>query len=191
MALMAVMAVMAKKSGKSGTIPFVALFLAWLIPGAGHVYLGRVGRGTILFVMIGATFWAGMAMGGVMTVDYHNERWWFAAAMLTGIHGLVGWHRQGEVYKELADDPTIGLAPRPGTPQRKTWNERVDQRLAAEGKALVYPTDTVARAYVGVAGLLNLLCVFDAVLLSLLGVTGEAGKKESPPAGPTERRESP
>ena len=100
---------MAKKSRKSRPIPFVALFLAWLVPGAGHIYVGRVRRGIIIFVVIGATFWAGVAMGGVMTVDYYNQRWWFAAQILAGMHSLIGWQRQKPIYRDtiarVARDP--------------------------------------------------------------------------------------
>jgi len=161
---------MAKKSGKSRSSALVAMFLAWIVPGAGHVYAGRVRRGIIIFVVVGATFWTGVAIGGVMTVDYQNERWWFAAEMLTGVHGLIGWRRQRKVYRELAG--RIGSPPPAGTPGRARWDVLVDKELAARKLSLVTPTDTFARAYAGVAGLLNLMCVFDAVMLSLLGVAG-------------------
>jgi TM2 domain-containing membrane protein YozV len=160
---------------QSRPIPFVALVLGWLIPGAGHVYLGRHLRGAIIFLIIGATFWAGVAIGGVLTVDYQNERWWFAGQMLTGMHGIIGWHRQQKLYAELAADSEVGLPPPRGTsPQRRdTWTYRLDKRLAEQKLSAVAPADTIARAYAGVAGLLNLMCVFDAVMLSLLGITGE------------------
>ena len=35
------------------------------------------------------------------------------------------------------------------------------------------PMDSVARAYSGTAGLLNLMCIFDAAILALMGRTGE------------------
>lgn len=167
---------MAQKAGqyrKHRPIAFVGLFLAWLVPGAGHIYLGRVRRGIIVFVLVTATFWAGIAIGGVMTVDYQNERWWFAAEMLTGIHGLIGWHRQQKVYNTIAADPDVGLPPPMTSPDRARWVHLVDKKLAENNLALVYPADTVARVYAGVAGLLNLLCIFDVVMLSLLGITGE------------------
>jgi TM2 domain-containing membrane protein YozV len=169
---------MAEQKSKSRPLAFVALFLAWLVPGAGHVYLGRTRRGVIIFLVIGATFWSGVAMGGVMTVDYHNERWWFAAQMLTGVNGLVGWRRQQKVYADLATDSRIGQAPN-AEPDRTHWAIAVDKKLAEKNLALVAPTGTIARAYAGVAGLLNLMCIFDAVMLSLLGTTGEAKLKAS------------
>lgn len=181
---------MAKSARTSRPIPLVALVLAWLVPGAGHAYLGRLRRGAIIFVTVSATFWTGVAIGGVMTVDYHNERWWFAAEMLSGIHGLIGWHRQQKVYEELTANPLVGDAPPPGASDRTAWNARIDGALAKEGLALEAPLDTVARAYAGVAGLVNLMCVFDAVMLALLGVTGEPAptRREQDEAPPQEQR---
>jgi len=167
---------------ESRPIALLALLLAWLVPGAGHLYLGKRTRGIVIFLVIAATFWSGVMIGGVMTVDYHNQRWWFAAEMLTGVHGLVGWYRQRAVYRRLADDSEVGFAAGLSGIERARWNYRVDRKLAADGIALAYPTNTVARAYAGVAGLLNLMCMFDAVMLSLLGFTGEVG---ATPAGAT------
>jgi hypothetical protein len=43
-----------------GALP--ACILAWLVPGAGHLYLGRVGKGLVLLGSIGALFLLGLAM---------------------------------------------------------------------------------------------------------------------------------
>ena len=165
----------AKKDGRP--LPYLAAILAWLVPGAGHIYIGRRARGIIILVTIAATFWTGVAIGGVMTVDFYNERWWFAAEMLTGIHGLVGWQRQRAVYQEiderlLRDDGYVWAA----------RDAHVDKQLAERKIALVAPADTVARAYAGVAGLLNLMCMFDALMLGLMGRVAE------PPRGPAEKQ---
>jgi len=154
-----------KSEKRSMPLPYAALVLAWLVPGAGHVYVGRLGRGVVIFVTVSALFWAGVGIGGVLTVDYYSERWWFAAEMLTGIHGLVGWYRQKAVYNRL--------------PQMR--GASLDEKLKNANLALVAPGETVARAYAGVAGLLNLLCIFDALMLSVMGVTGE----QPPPRAPS------
>ena len=164
----------------------VALVLAWLVPGAGHVYIGRVVRGVIIFVTISATFWAGMAMGGVMTIDRENERWWFVAEMFTGVHGLVGWRLSERVYDDidarLANDrryaeQTRNLAQKyngrvPGAIRQDFRSQYVCDLLVEKSLALVPPAETVARAYAGVAGLLNLLCIFDAVILAIIAARG-------------------
>jgi hypothetical protein len=45
---------------RSGVLP--ACLLAWVLPGAGHVYLGRRGKGLLFFGAIGALFVLGVAM---------------------------------------------------------------------------------------------------------------------------------
>jgi len=156
---------MTDAAAKYRTMPIVALLLAWLVPGAGHMYLGRMRRGVVLLVTIAALFWAGVAMGGVMTVDYHAERWWFIADMFAGIHGLVGYYRQNRVYRQIEHDVPMGVG--------ASGDMAVDQWLKKKGIALVHPVDNVARAYAGIAGLLNLLCIFDATILALMGRFGE------------------
>ncbi len=168
----------------------LAMVLAWLVPGAGHFYLGRRVRGAIIFVVIGATFWAGVAVGGTLTVDYYNSRGWFVAQMCAGAHGLVGWQRQKAVYEPLFDQvakernistqDVISKFMR-GTSESNDSRDpaiarvvgEVDAALQEKGVAMLYPTENVARAYAGVAGMLNLLCIIDAVVLSCMGTYGE------------------
>lgn len=191
---------MSSQSAKRSSLPLLAMLLAWLVPGAGHVYLGRVKRGVIIFVTVTVTFWAGMAIGGVSTADSRNERWWFIADTFTGGNGLVAWQKQNSLYEWLDwqinhDEEYLRLEQNAyqqfGSPQaaaveiRRLRSDFSDKVLAAHNLALTSPGDTVARAYCGVAGLLNLMCIFDAVLLSLMGVRGEpanpntAGKEEA------------
>jgi len=42
----------------------IAALLAWAIPGAGHVYLGRRGRGVIFFVLVVSSVALGCALHG-------------------------------------------------------------------------------------------------------------------------------
>jgi hypothetical protein len=196
---------MADEKKQRRPIWLLAGFLAWLIPGAGHVYIGRVRRGIILFVTIAAMFWAGVAMGGVMTVDARYETWWCCGQLLAGIHGLVGWFRQERIYKELEADPDVakalkarrqgaaeeneqrktrGYAPSPLPPMTVgTYGGRPDdvqmevtKKLAERRIALDEPVSGVAYAFSGVAGMLNLMVIFDALILALLG----KGKEPTP-----------
>lgn len=187
---------MAKRTELPPGAPLIVLVLAWLIPGAGHIYIGRTLRGIIIFVTIGVTFWAGVATGGVMTVDKRTERWWFVAEIFTGAHGLVSWYRSEKVYRDVdaalsvdqgykAQRQLIANRYRGRATRRKyaaLYREYAARELQKKQLALVMPAETIARAYAGVAGLLNLLCVFDAVVLSLMGAFGETptakGKKQ-------------
>jgi TM2 domain-containing membrane protein YozV len=158
------------------TFAIIATGLAWLIPGAGHIYAGRTVRGIILLIVLGATFWAGIAFGGVMTVDSRNERLWFYAQSLTGVHGMVSWYRQEQVYREIATEYEIPLdqiqpSPRPGAVEME-----IDYALQQKKLASTEPAAGIARTYTGIAGLLNLLCIFDILMLCLMG----QGKEPKP-----------
>lgn len=165
----------------SETKPFkpmvlLAMALAWLVPGAGHIYLRRRARGLVILVAIGVTFWTGMAMGGAMTYYPEADWWWSSADMLTGVHGLAAWrHHQGvydEVYKQAMSKAKAQGYPMDSSAARM---EMVERELADPNRplALVAPLDTAARAYSGVAGLMNVLCILDAMFLSLMGRVGE------------------
>lgn len=169
---------MAKRKKQSKPIWFIALILAWLIPGAGHYYIGRKVRGIILLITIAGLFWAGVAMGGVMTVDFHYEKWWFAPQSITGIHGFIGWYRQEQVYKSLLPDLKNNVVKnnRVGRPGREQMAK--DSQLQQKGLVLATPTGDIVRAYTGIAGMLNLLCIFDAVILCFLGFRGEPNREE-------------
>jgi len=145
------------KQKQSSPNPALAVMLAYAIPGAGHFYLGRAKRGIIIFLTVTALFWAGIGVGGVLTVDLQQERWWFVAQMLTGVNGLAAWQRQKQAYQSLAN----------------VKGESLEDRTVNAGIDLVVPAETVARAYSGVAGLLNLMCMFDALMLAIMGVRGE------------------
>ena len=179
---------MPQAENKSRHLAVVAMVLGYLIPGAGHVLLRRPVRGLVIFVVITATFWAGIGIGGVMTVDRYKERWWFCAQVLSGAQGLVGWQLNERAYTrtfaKLETDPAYQAIIAQGRLTESQANELrlayMERVLAEEDLALVAPTDTAARAYSGVAGMLNLMCMFDALTLALMGVSGEPtedGKK--------------
>ena len=186
---------MSKSNKQSKPIWLVAGALAWFIPGAGHFYIGRRVRGIILFLTINAIFWTGVGIGGVMTVDSRYERWWMAAQMLTGADGIYSWYRQDKVYKKLRldDDVKQAITNRKNLFQRsrntKVVNLKdispsptgrpdelqmiIDQKLQKKGIALVDPAGEIARGFSGIAGMLNLLCIFDALILAMMGKGAE------------------
>ena len=52
--------------------PAVAAFLAWLIPGLGHLYQGRTAKGVLYMVCILSTFFFGLAISEGKAV----YAWW-------------------------------------------------------------------------------------------------------------------
>lgn len=118
-------------------IPLAGL-LSWILPGAGHVFLGDMNRGILIFVTIATTFWGGIAIGGVRTtVDPQRQKLWFMAQICNGSHAIVAgaW----------------GHAARKGASSA--------QLAHSEWKSL-----EIGLVYTGVAGLLNLLVILDALI---------------------------
>ena len=50
--------------GERSSIPAMALILGWLIPGAGHLLLGKWIRGVLLFVSVLGMFLVGLSLQG-------------------------------------------------------------------------------------------------------------------------------
>ncbi len=119
-------------------IPLTGL-LAWIVPGLGHLFIGERTRGLIFMVTISATFWAGIAIGGAgSTIDPQHRKLWFTAQLLTGGQSLVAvaLHQKAIApYPPSSKPPVIGH-----------W-------LSID----------VGTHYTGVAGLLNLLVILDAI----------------------------
>ena len=117
----------------------IAGLLAWLVPGLGHIFLGHRARGILCLVTITVTFWTGVAIGGVReTIDPNERTLWFIAQLCNAGNTVAGYalHR-GVAAGESRDDPPS---------VRGHWAS-VD----------------VGVHYTGVAGLLNLLVILDAV----------------------------
>jgi len=113
--------------------------LAWLVPGLGHLYLGDRGRGIVCLITITATFWTGVALGGIRaTVDPHNRKLWFIAQLCTAGNTVTGY----ALHRSIASRESEGRKP------------------AATAH---WASVDVGVHYTGVAGLLNLLVIFDAI----------------------------
>ncbi|MFQ5494834.1 MAG: DUF6677 family protein [Phycisphaerae bacterium] len=118
-------------------IPVVGLS-AWLVPGLGHILAGERNRGIIILVTIGVTFWSGVAIGSVRhAVDPQRKKLWFMAQICAGTHAIaaLGW---GEHARRGLNDDDLAVS---------RWS-----------------SIEVAMVYTGVAGLLNLLAVIDALV---------------------------
>jgi len=133
----------------------VAVFLAWLIPGAGHLFLGHRARGLIFLVTITLTFWTGVAVGGVRgTVDPQERGLWFLAQVCNGGNALSGL-----LLHKMVQPPPV--APAVEQAAHRLGRASASARATYAGHWLGLD---VAVHYTGVAGLLNLLVIFDVIL---------------------------
>ena len=67
------MTVSAGSAGAAGRV-LVGVLLSWALPGAGHAYLGRRGKGLLYFGLITFTFLFGMWLGDFRAVSADNFR---------------------------------------------------------------------------------------------------------------------
>lgn len=127
----------------------LAGILSWALPGLGHLYIGERKRGLILMITIAATFWTGVAVGGAAsTVDPQARRLWFVAQIMSGGHalGALGLH-----------DLILRRAERSGM---FDVHHRPRDLSAYFGH---WMSIDVGVHYTGIAGLLNLLVILDAI----------------------------
>jgi TM2 domain-containing membrane protein YozV len=117
----------------------IAGLLAWVFPGLGHFYLGHRARGLVYLVTITATFWTGVAIGGVRgTVNPKERKLWFVAQFCTAGNTAAGY----AIHRQMAASDSSSGAP----------------AVIAHWSSV-----DVGIHYTGVAGLLNLLVIFDAI----------------------------
>ena len=94
--------------------PNLAALLGWLLPGAGHLYLGRLTTGILAFMVIEGLFLLGLELSGGMTFEYldHELRTAFAPALSPEAGNLGGFLYQMKTY---------GFGP----PNRRPWPEHM------------------------------------------------------------------
>lgn len=137
--------------------PPVAAFLAWLVPGLGHFYQGRIGKGLLYAICILSLYYVGFFLGEGKVVywrwinplrDSENFRFSYLCQFFVGLPALPALIQGTLEWKGLG--PILG-----------GWmaypSEEVINALYMTGRRL-----EIASIYTMVAGLLNVLAIFDA-----------------------------
>ncbi len=138
--------------------PHLAAFLAWLVPGLGHLYQGRRGKAILYFLCIYGLFVTGLVMGQGKIVywrwvnplqDSENFRIWYPAQFWVGLIALPALIQATLVRYGL--DPILGgyLAEPP---------LNVINALHKDAGRFV----DIGVVYTSIAGLLNVLAIYDA-----------------------------
>jgi len=90
--------------------PFVAALLAWLVPGAGHFYLGRKGKALLFLVLITSSFFYGMWLANFKNVYPDRYPLGFLGQVFTGIPAIAGLVLNYTVPGQLDEgEPTFEL----------------------------------------------------------------------------------
>lgn len=97
----------------------LAAFLAWLVPGLGHLYQGRTGKGLLFMITILGTFAYGMHLGDGRVVyasttnplanpRQFTERWHYACQLPVGLAALPAYVQQWRVESDSAPIDLFG-----------------------------------------------------------------------------------
>ena len=132
----------------------LAAVLAWLLPGAGHFYQRRYLKSAIFFIAIMSTFGLGMLVGGGRCVyaswNHVEKRWQYA--LQAGI-GLPAMPAAYQAYRlSNGQMPAINgfMAPPASLGVLSDWNAETSSGF------------DMGTLYTMIAGLLNILVIFDA-----------------------------
>lgn len=162
--------------------PALAALLAWLWPGAGHLYQHRYAKGVLFMVCILGTFFFGLALGEGKVV--------YAGDSGRNVAQISGWRRMIQRWPYLLQlgvglpatpamlqtaivrrggQPILGgvMAPPRDGYELAEWNKKLNQRFE------------VGMLYTMVAGLLNVLAIYDAYAGPVAAETSD--EKRPPP----------
>ena len=103
--------------------------MAWLVPGAGHWYMGKRNRAVVIAGTICTTFMLGIILGSIEVIDPQQATAWFCAQILCGIPTMIA---------ALIQQPNLPMG----------YGRGID----------------LGQVYAGIAGLLNLMCILDALV---------------------------
>ena len=169
---------------------YLAAFLAWLVPGAGHYYQRRYSKATLFFICIMTTWILGFALGGghVVYASWQpgDRRWHYFLQAGVGVAALPALVQGDRMRRHTIDsrfgpphtqsdyEPLWGgfMAP----PQRPVYEDRTDEVSA--WYAVYGAGYEMGTWYTMIAGLLNILVVYDA-LGGPLAVPISGRKKEA------------
>lgn len=163
--------------------PKTAALLAWLVPGLGHFYQGRRTKGTIFCLSIGTLLVAGMVIGEgkvcyASTLPlrplgaYLYDGWPFLCQSGIGAIAVPGWVERARY--QAGEGPLLSSTLYPPRTGRAAAIGPSITSTDGAGREVVHPDGAAKRRYdlgfrfeVGmvytvIAGLLNLLAVYDA-----------------------------
>lgn len=162
--------------------PAMAAVLAWFVPGLGHLYQGRTAKGILFLVCILGSFLYGVYLGGdsefgwgrVVYMSFHPEdlRLHFLCQVGAGLPALPAVIQGARVRS--GREPLWGglMAP----PRRPSDRNSKQPTLDELHKKLPYYFE-LGTLYTMIAGLLNILAIYDAWAGPVLG---EWGPKDTP-----------
>ncbi|MGL6194694.1 MAG: DUF6677 family protein [Thermoguttaceae bacterium] len=168
---------LSKKSEEIITIdlknPLIAGLLTWIFPGLGHFYQGRYFKCILFALCTTPTFFIGCYLGSSKDIGFARNVYWswrpgdkrlfFIPQSCFGPAAVLAWVQSSRVNKGL--EPVLNGAMAPpllnahNVPKDKRgWPPTLDEIIAKLG--VYFEIGTI---FTVVAGLMNLLIIFDAI----------------------------
>ena len=131
--------------------PLLPCLLAWLVPGLGHLVLGRRTQAAVFALVIGTTFVTGVALSGtVYALDRDQPLSYLSTFANLGVGPLDAWGRWatfGELRYSMPDTRVAAAE-----------HERVQRRVR---RRIAQPSHAYGRTFLLTAGVMNLLLMLD------------------------------
>ncbi|MGL4511491.1 MAG: DUF6677 family protein [Lacipirellulaceae bacterium] len=182
--------------------PRFAALLAWLVPGLGHLYQGRTSKGLLFLLTIAPLFVAGMYAGGGRVAyasplpllpnpaSFVVDRWPFPCQAGIGVVAIPALVERARFQRDA--EPLLGGVfhpPKTGASVRRPFtsldNAQSEVRHPDELAKWHYDYGyffELGTVYTAIAGLLNILAVYDAHSGPLVPTDKKAPSPDPPPA---------
>jgi hypothetical protein len=169
-----------------GPVGYLALVLAWAVPGLGHILLGQRTRGIIFAVTIHLLFAGGLLVAGIRAINPQDQAIWTYTQFLSGWPMVVSNYVEQQARPlwfdaDIERPSKLRTLYREQTPIPETLEQRQTRAIAffADHPLFVnHPkVQDMGAVYCGIAGMLNLLVMFD-VLLRITGSVREDFNKK-------------
>ncbi len=163
-----------------------AAFLAWLWPGAGHIYQRRYGKGVLFMVCIMGTYCFGLSLGHGHVVhaawdwEKDNRRWQYGCQVCVGIPAFPAIIQRMRVNSKRPPLFKGVMAPPYPLERREAVLSEWHRKL---GNAFELGT-----LYTVVAGLLNVLAIYDAYAGPFMSVSD---REDRPPPDKKKKKAKP
>jgi len=151
--------------------PWLAGLLAWCMPGLGHLYQGRTGKGLLFFICVMGTFVYGMYLGNgkvvYAAVPWEQQyRWQYFCQLGVGLSSTPMLIQRHRLQNNM--EPLFGGFMAPPRNRPTPWTDYSGNKTEQPNELAMWTVDNhpyfeIGTVYTIIAGLLNLLVICDAI----------------------------
>ncbi|MFV1966395.1 MAG: DUF6677 family protein [Pirellulaceae bacterium] len=164
--------------------PAWAAFWAWLCPGAGHLYQKRYAKGVLFMVCILGTFFSGLTLGKGHVVyaswTKNDKRWQYLCQLGVGAPAFPALIQSRRVRNGAAPLWSGFMAP-PNNVADPNNEAELHRDELAEWHLELNSRFELGTLYTMIAGLLNVLAIYDAYAGPVISVPEEEQETDKPP----------